>query len=138
MENKFGIRKILLVDDDIDFLETTRLLMELEGLSVVTAESGLEGWEKFQTENPDACVIDLMMEEMDSGFVLCYRIKGTARGEAIPVLMLTSSAHETGYKFSVKTEYERQWIKCDDFLNKPVIVSELLEKIENFYEPKEK
>jgi CheY-like chemotaxis protein len=107
--------------------------MESKGFSVVTAESGKEGFEKFQKEKPDAAIIDLIMEEMDSGFILCHKIKKTEHGKKMPVLLLTSATYETGFKFNSSTQEEKDWIKCDGFLNKPVVVEELISKLENYF-----
>jgi CheY-like chemotaxis protein len=132
MEITEKYKKILLVDDDIDLLEQNKLLLESKGFQVVTAESGEEGYNVFLAEKPDACVVDLIMEQHDSGFILCHRIKRTELGKKIPVFMLTSATYETGFKFSSATEEEKEWIKCDGLLNKPVVVEELISKLENF------
>ncbi|MCK9279642.1 MAG: response regulator [Melioribacteraceae bacterium] len=126
------VKKILLVDDDIDLLEQNKLILENKGFQVVTGESGSEGWSLFQKEKPDACIVDLIMEQMDSGFVLTHRIKKTEHGKNIPVFILTSATYETGFKFSASTSEEREWIKCDGILHKPVVVEELITKLENF------
>ncbi|MEJ5350066.1 MAG: response regulator [Melioribacteraceae bacterium] len=127
------IKKILIVDDDIDLLEQNKIILENKGFTVITAENSEEGWKKFQQEKPDVAIIDLIMEEMDSGFVLCYKIKKTEHGKKIPVFILTSAAYDTGFKFSASTPEEKEWIKCDGIINKPVVVEELLARIENFY-----
>lgn len=132
MTNAENVKKILLVDDDIDLLEQNKMLIESKGYTVVTAENGASGWEKFQKENPDACIIDLIMEEMDSGFILCHRIKKTEHGKKIPVFMLTSATYDTGFKFGASTKEEKEWIKCDGIINKPVVIEELIAKINNF------
>lgn len=126
------IKKVLLVDDDIDLLEQNKVLLESKGFEVVTAESGKEGLEVYNKIKPDAAVIDLIMEEHDSGFILCYKIKKTDHGKNIPVLILTSATYDTGFKFSTETDEEKEWIKCDGILNKPVVVDELLIKFENY------
>lgn len=128
------IKKILLVDDDIDLLEQNKLLLESKGFTIVTAESGKDGWKVFQQEKPDAAIVDLIMEEMDSGFILCHRIKTSDHGKHIPVFMLTSATYDTGFKFSAATTEEKEWLKCDGILNKPVVVEELIAKLENFEE----
>ncbi len=127
------VKKILIVDDDFDLLEQNKVLMESKGFTVVTAETGKEGFEVFQREKPDVCIVDLIMEEMDSGFILCHKIKKTELGKKTPVFMLTSATYETGFKFNSSTKEEKDWIKCDGLLNKPVIVEELLSKMENYF-----
>ena len=130
-------KKILLVDDDIDLLEQSKISFEAKGYEVATAENVDEGWQSFQKEKPDAVVIDLIMEEHDSGFVLSYKIKKDPYGKNIPVFILTSATYLTGYKFGVSTEEEKEWIYCDEIINKPAVTEDLIEKIENYYLKKE-
>ena len=127
-------KKILLVDDDLDLLEQNKLLIESKGYEVVTANSGKEGFEVFKKSKPDACVVDLIMEEHDSGFILCYRIKRDDYGKTIPVFILTSATYDTGFKFGASTSEEKEWIKADALLNKPVIIDEFVQKLEAFFE----
>ena len=126
------IKKIMLVDDDVDLLEQNKMMLESKGFNVVSAESAEDGWKLFQDQKPDACIVDLIMEHHDSGFVLCHKIKRTKLGAQIPVFMLTSATYETGFKFSASTDEEKEWIKCDGIINKPVVVDELISKLENF------
>jgi len=130
IQNKY--KRILLVDDDLDLLEQNKLLLESHGFEIITAESGAEGYEKYTKEKPDAAIVDLIMEQHDAGFVLCYKIKKTEHGKSIPVFILTSATYDTGFKFSTVTEEEKEWIKADGILNKPVVVEELITKLENF------
>ena len=130
-------KKILVVDDDIDLLEQSKLSFESKGYEVFTAENVDEGWQTFQKERPEAVVIDLIMEEHDSGFILSYKIKKDEYGKNIPVFILTSATYLTGYKFGVSTDEEKEWIYCDEIINKPAVTENLIEKIENYYLKKE-
>jgi len=125
-------KKILLVDDDLDLLEQNKILLESKGFNVVTAEGSKKGWEVFKQELPDAAIIDLIMEEHDSGFILCYKIKKDEHGKNIPVFILTSATYVTGFKFGASTEEEKEWIKCDGILNKPIMIDDLVNKLEVF------
>lgn len=131
-------KRILLVDDDLDLLEQNKILIESQNYEVLTASSAKEGWEVFKKTKPDACIIDLIMEEHDSGFILCHRIKNDEYGKDIPVFILTSATYETGFKFGASTSEEKEWIKADEFVNKPVIIEELVQKLENYFQLKEK
>jgi two-component system alkaline phosphatase synthesis response regulator PhoP len=131
-------RKILLVDDDLDLLEQNKILIESMNYEVITANSSKEGWEVFKKSNPDACVIDLIMEEYDSGFVLCHRIKKDEKGKDIPIFILTSATYETGFKFGASTSEEKEWIAADEIINKPVIIDEFVQKLENYIQLKNK
>ena len=129
-------KKILLVDDDLDLLEQNKLLIESKGYEVIEAHSGKEGWEVFKKAKPNACVVDLIMEEHDSGFILCYRIKKDEYGKNIPVFILTSATYDTGFKFGASTSEEKEWIKADALLNKPVVIDEFVQKLEAFFKLK--
>ncbi len=131
-------KKILLVDDDIDLLEQNKMLIESKGYEVITANSGKEGFEVFKKSKPDACVVDLIMEEHDSGFILCYKIKRDEHGKNIPVFILTSATYDTGFKFGASTSEEKEWIKADALMNKPVVIDEFVQKLEAFFELKKK
>ncbi len=125
-------KKILLVDDDIELLEQNKAILEERGYNVITAENSIEAIEKFTVYKPDIAIIDLIMEEYDSGFVLSYKMKKTEYGKNIPIYILTSSAFDTGFKFSADSEEESEWLKCDGILNKPIVIDEFLLKLENF------
>ena len=127
-------KKILLVDDDIDILEQNRLLFEAEGFTVETAETSNEGYEKFLTFKPACAVIDLMMEEYDSGFILAHKIKRHPHGKKMPVYIVTAVANQTGMQFDSMTQEEQEWINADDILNKPVVLEDILSRISDFYE----
>ncbi|MCU7490331.1 MAG: response regulator [Bacteroidota bacterium] len=128
------VKKILLVDDDIDLLEQHTILLKSKGYEIITAENVEDGWNEFKKEKPDAAILDLIMEEHDSGFILCHRIKRDPYGKNIPVFLLTSATYLTGYKFGSSTSEEKEWIKCDAVLNKPIVFEELLKKLEHFFE----
>lgn len=119
--------KILLVDDDIDFLEMHQIVLENDGYEVLTAADVREGMDKVQVEMPDLIILDLMMEKHDSGFSFSKKIKSNPLFKKIPILMVTSVANTTGYSFSM--EEDGYWMKIDDFLEKPVNHDVLISKI---------
>lgn len=125
-------KKILLVDDDLDLLEQNKILLESKGYKVVTADNTKDAWDLFQSEKPDAAVLDLIMEEHDSGFILSYKIKKDEHGKNIPVFVITSATYITGFRFGASTKEEKEWIRCDEILNKPVVIDELVQKLENY------
>lgn len=121
-------RTVLLVDDDIDFLEQHRLLLESAGLKVVSAESQAQAEELLENLQPDIAICDLMMEHTDGGFALCYHIK--KRYPTTPVILVSAVASETGMEFDASTDEERSWIKADAFLTKPVRFEQLQGEID--------
>ncbi|MCX6150118.1 MAG: response regulator [Ignavibacteriales bacterium] len=128
------VKKILLVDDDIDLLEQHKIILEAKGFKIITAENVADGFAAFKKEKPDAAILDLIMEEHDAGFILCHKIKKDPYGKTIPVFILTSATYVTGFKFGASTPEEREWVKADALLNKPIVEEELLQKLEAFFE----
>jgi|WetSurMetagenome_2_1015567.scaffolds.fasta_scaffold248255_2 CheY-like chemotaxis protein len=126
-------KKILLVDDDLDLLEQNRILLESKGYKVVTADNMKDAMDTFKKEKPDACVLDLIMEEHDTGFVLAHKIKRDEYGKTIPVFLLTSATYITGMKFGASTDEEQEWINCDGWLDKPIQIEELTNKLEESF-----
>ena len=120
--------KILLVDDDLDFLEMHKAVLKHRGYDVLTATNGQEGIERVRAEMPDLIILDLMMEKHDAGFSFSKQIKSDPLFKKIPILMVTAAAETTGYHFSM--EEDGYWMKTDDFLNKPVMPEVLIKKIE--------
>lgn len=127
--------KILLVDDDADFLEMHMAVLQNHGYEVFTAMSGQEGLERVRTEMPDLIILDLMMEKHDAGFSFSKTIKTDPLFKKIPILMVTSVAEATGYRFSL--EEDGYWMKTDDFLDKPVMPAVLLERVAKLLDKKE-
>lgn len=119
--------KILLVDDDPDFIDATKLILEKSGHKVSTAANAKEGWEKAQKENPELFLLDVMMEEPDAGFQLAYKIRADKNLKNKPILLLTAVGKVTGFKFDKKKDGE--FMPVNEFLEKPIKPELLLEKI---------
>ena len=128
MTEDYSTKTVLVVDDDIDFLDQQRIQLEAMGFTVVTAESEAQADEVLVETRPDLAVVDLMMEQMDGGFALAYRIKKI--DETIPVIMVTGVGRDTGMSFDAATKEERAWIKADAFLAKPVRFEQLKHEID--------
>ena len=120
--------KILLVDDDPDFLEMHKAVLGNHGYDVLTATSGREGLERVRAEMPDLVILDLIMEKHDAGFSFSKTMKTDPLFKTIPILMVTSVAEATGHRFSL--EDDGYWMKTDDFLDKPVMPDVLLERVD--------
>lgn len=79
---------ILCIDDDADFLDSVRIIIETNNYAIVTANSAEEGLRKYKEEKPDLVIVDLMMEEVDAGTNFVKEIR--ALGPTPPVYMLSS------------------------------------------------
>jgi DNA-binding NtrC family response regulator len=119
MEKKLHA-KVLLVDDEEEFLETLTRRLELRGLKVTGATRGAEAVQLADKQNFDAIVIDLAMPGMD-GLETLKRIKKSHPDAEI--IMLSGQG-------TVKTSIEAMKLGAEDFLEKPVDMQELLTKID--------
>lgn len=120
-------KTILIVDDDIDYLFQLKLQVEKFGFNVVVAESQKEAENLLSSLKPDLAILDLMMENDDSGFILCYKMK--RRYPDVPIIIATAVAAETGMTFGISTEQERKWIRADLYLEKGIRTDQLHKEI---------
>jgi len=122
------MRKILIIDDDIDFLEIISVYLKEKEYTVETASNPEEGLQKTQSVQPDLVVLDVMMPEDFEGFEVARNIREKLALTDLPIIIL-SCIHDrkkVPYRFAPDKEY----LPVDVFLDKPVRPETLLEKIE--------
>jgi len=120
-------KKILLVDDDVDFLYQTKSQLEKLGFEVITADSQMEAEEIILKTKPDLAILDLMMENEDSGFVLSYKLRN--KYSDVPIIIATAVSAETGIFFGLESDEEKKWIKADLYLEKGITIEQLNKEI---------
>lgn len=120
-------KTVLIVDDDIDYLAQMEIQVKKLGFDVVTADNQKAGEEMIDRRKVDLAIIDLMMENKDSGFILCYKMK--QKYPNMPVIIASAVTAETGLSFGVETEAERSWIKADTFIEKGIRPDQLEREI---------
>ena len=128
MSNALSQKTVLLVDDDPDFLYQQQRQLEAAGLTVVAAENEKQAERLLAKMRPDLAVVDLMMENVDGGFTLCYHIKKL--DPSIPVILVTSVNNETGLHFDAADPEQQSWIKADAFLSKPIRFEQLKKEVD--------
>lgn len=121
-------KTVLVVDDDEDLVEQISLWLSAAGYEISTAGSRAEAEETILAQKPDVAVVDLMMEEQDSGFVLCYELKKLYPD--LPVIILTAVKASTGLSFAPESDEEQAWVKADCVLDKPVRSERLRAEVE--------
>jgi len=92
-------KKILVIDDDPDILESISAVLSSEGFNVLTAIDGKEGFEKFKSEKPDLVLCDMMMERVDAGSKVAELIRN--EDSKTPVYLLSSIGNATASNISV-------------------------------------
>lgn len=120
-------KKILLVDDDEDFLLIHSSLLSNHGYEVITAESEKECREILEKDTPDLIILDIMMEYLDSGLDLSKEIK--SRFPSVPIILLTSIVEETGLPIPASEDAKMKLLNAEAFINKPVNKENLLTTI---------
>lgn len=85
-----AIKKILLVDDDIDIINPIKMVLEEKGFEVMTAHNKVDGFEKALNEKPDLAILDVMMTTQFEGFEMAREIKNHPNTKDIKVAMHTS------------------------------------------------
>ena len=93
-------KTILTIDDDPDIRATLRIVLEAEGFSVGEASNGEEGLKAIERVKPDAILIDLMMESVDSGSTVAQKLKES--GYEGPVYMLSSAGDTVRYNLDAR------------------------------------
>lgn len=122
-------KRILLVDDERDLVETMVMKFEALGFEVVTAYDGAAGLDKARKENVDIIILDLMLPKMD-GYKVCGLLKKDARYADIPIILLSAKAQETDIKMGEEAG-------ADAYITKPFDSKVLLAKINELISAKE-
>ena len=119
--------RILLVDDDADFVESTKTVLESKPYEVIVAKDGDEGLRKAREENPNLILLDIIMPVKD-GFTAAEQFKKDPQLSKIPVLMLTSfSTRGAGTSLA---RGRGLTLETEDYIDKPVSPEELLAIVE--------
>ncbi len=84
------MKKILIIDDERDFIDLVSRRLKKNNFDVVQALDGEEGWQKAQVEKPDLIILDIMMPKLD-GREVVGRLNADAALKNIPVIILTAS-----------------------------------------------
>jgi len=119
--------RILLVDDDQDFVEATKMVLESKPYEVLVADNGDEGLAKARKEKPDLIILDVIMPVKD-GFTAAEQFKKDPELKHIPVIMLTSFSQKVG-ETSISVG-QGMTLDTEDYIDKPVTPQELLQRVE--------
>lgn len=121
-------KKVIVVDDDADILEATRLTLQSAGYAVETAATAAEGMEKIRSGGIDLVILDVMMARDTEGFQVAQDLKSDPQLKDIPILMMTSVSAKSGFSFDPETDGD--YLPVEDFVEKPVDPADLLARVE--------
>ena len=122
-------KRILLVDDDVAFTESTGAVLRSAGYLVAAANEGSRGLAMAIEERPDLMILDVMMGTNTEGFDLCRQVNDTPGLQGIPVLILTGIRRALNLPFGFEPETDR--VPARKVLEKPIAPMTLLREVEN-------
>ncbi len=125
------MKKIFIIDDDIDFVAIQSEILRKGGFEVSACHNSGEALTQLASAPalPDMIIVDLMMERDDAGFQVCHALKKDPRTKSVPILMLTGVNKARNLGFDLKSPSAREWIKADDFAEKPIRPENLLARV---------
>ena len=119
---------VLIVDDDSDFVASTRAFLEGQQYKVVTACDQHEGFSKLEGELPGIIILDVRMGRGAEGFIFARKMRKDPRFAPIPILMLTSMREQTGFSMPGEPIHET-FLPVDEYIEKPIKLQDLLQRI---------
>jgi len=120
--------KIMVVDDDPDFVEITRTILLTKGYEVVTAASGDEALTKVRVDKPDLILLDIMMTTILDGVNVSQELQEDPELRQIPLVMVSSIASTEHAEMFPTGEY----LHVDAWLSKPIQPKDLLKTVARF------
>jgi len=128
--------KILVIDDDHDFLNSMKIILESASYKFVSADGPKEGMEMVKSEKPDLILLDIMMDSLFDGFSMCHTLKTSKEYRAyhdIPIIFVSAVKEKAGSRFSFDPGDCGQ-VGPNDYIDKPIEPDDLLARIEKFLE----
>ena len=119
-------KRVLIVDDDHDFVEAVSCFLEANSFIVLRSHTGPDGIRLAKTERPDLILMDIMMSERTEGFFAIQEIRRDPALKSIPIFVLSSFCTQLP-DFEIPPS--GGWLAHDMFFAKPVNMAQLLEKI---------
>jgi len=122
-------KKILMIDDDPEFVDATTNLLEAKGYEVESASNGKDGFEKAKAVNPDMILLDVMMTTKSEGFDVARAMHKEESLKDTPVIIISGIRKEMNLPFGF--EPDETWLPVKAMLEKPIMPDLLLSTIED-------
>jgi len=121
-------KKVLMIDDDPEFVDAISNLLDAKGYQVHTASNGKDGVAMAKAEDPDIILLDVMMTTKHEGFDVARELHEDPRAKDTPIIMMTGIRKEMNLPFGF--EPDERWLPVKRVLEKPVKPEVLLKAIE--------
>jgi two-component system, OmpR family, alkaline phosphatase synthesis response regulator PhoP len=115
-------KKILIVDDESDIIDTISFRLQQEGYACITAGDGIEALKKARTENPGLIILDIMLPKMN-GYKVSRLLKFDEKYQHIPIIMLTAKTQDSERITGIETG-------ADGYITKPFDLDTLIAMIQ--------
>ena len=125
-------KKILLIDDDMDFVESNRDLLEAFGYEVFAAYNGTSGFETAKREHPDVLVLDVMMTYASEGIDVARKIKECPELQDLKILLVSGITSDMDLPFTL--ERDETLLPVDRIMEKPIDPARFISEIEQVLE----
>ena len=119
--------KILFIDDDADFIDAAKTLLEIKGHKIISASNGEHGFVKAKSEKPDLIFLDVMMAHDTEGIETARKLREDPATKTIPVTIVTGI--KKAKTLSFRLEPDQDWLPVRSVLEKPVKPEDLLNQI---------
>jgi DNA-binding response OmpR family regulator len=119
--------KVVVIDDNTDYLFTMKTFLSRNGFEVETAPDGQAGIELIKEFRPNIVLLDVMMETTFSGFEVCRQIRNDSELKDLPIIGITGMEDELGLKYYKYDDED--YFNPNAFFDKPVDKDALLKKI---------
>ncbi len=123
-------KKILMIDDDPDYVESVETVLSARGYIFESAPNGKEGIKKAKEFLPDLMILDVMMDKNTEGFEVSRELQKDEDLKSIPVIMLTGIRDKMNLAFGF--EPDNAWLPVKAVLEKTIKPEQLLAKVEEF------
>ena len=121
-------KKILIIDDDPDFVDGIKSILEKADYAVDVAYNPKDGFNTLQTEPPDLLLLDIMMGRGAEGIMIARKMRKDAELREIPVLIITGIREQIAFLFPGEPVHPG-FVSVDELVEKPVDPQFLLERV---------
>ncbi len=122
-------KKVLIIDDDVEYVDAITNLLDARGYTVVSAHNGIDGVAAAKANKPDLIILDVMMTTQSEGFDVARELQADEDIKGTPVVMITGVRKELNLPFGL--EPDSDWLPVKALLEKPVKPEVLLKTLED-------
>ncbi len=123
-------KKVLIIDDDPEFVDAITNLLDAKGMKVESASNGQDGLKKAEEVEPNLILLDVMMTTKSEGFDIARELHSKENLKDIPVVMVTGVRKEMNLPFGF--EADEEWLPVKEVLEKPIKPETLLKTVEKY------